>query len=386
MEYTGAGNLYKENVMTEAEVKRIPTSQDYEDPEGVEQGEPVDLGEYPIDSVLIRTENRTVYDVVRRMQKEQYILDPDFQRDFVWDSTRQSRLIQSALMRIPLPVFYLAEQPDGRVVVVDGLQRLTTFYRFLNDRFALSGLAESGAELNGKYFRDLPPKFQTRLEDTNLTLYLIDAKVPERARLDIFERVNSGVPLSRQQMRNCLYVGNATRWLKVQSQSEWFKRATTGSLNPDTMRDREAINRFCGFYLMGANTYKGDMDDFLRQTLEIMNGMSDEDLDTMTAAFELSMKNNYHVFDRYAFRKHTSQNEKRSVINIALFDVMSVQMTKYPESYVRSHKGHIQQLFYRLMNDDEFSTIITISTNSLSRVHRRFEIVDQVFQELPDAH
>jgi len=372
--------------MTEAEVKRVTTAQDDEELEGYDQEEPVDLGEYPIDSVLIRTENRTVYDVVRRMQKEQYILDPDFQRDFVWKSKKQSRLIQSALMRIPLPVFYLAEQPDGKIVVVDGLQRLTTFYRYLNDEFALSSLAESGADLNGKYFRDLPPKFQTRLEDTNLTLYLIDAKVPERARLDIFERVNSGVPLSRQQMRNCLYVGKATRWLKAQAQSEWFKEATTRSLNPDSMRDREAINRFCGFYLLGVDQYKGDMDDFLRQTLEHMNMLKDAELERMAEAFELSMKNNHHVFERYAFRKHTSQDGRRSVINIALFDVMSVQMTKYSEAYVRSHKGHIQQLFYRLMSDDEFSTIITISTNSLSRVHRRFEIVDQVFQELPDAH
>ncbi len=371
--------------MAEAEATQVTTLQNYEDPEGIEQGEPVDLGEYPIDSVLIRTENRTVFDVIRRMDKSQYILDPDFQRDFVWDATRQSRLIQSALMRIPLPVFYLAEQPDGRVVVVDGLQRLTTFYRYLNDRFALSGLADSGVDLNGKYFRDLPPKFQTRLEDTNLTLYLIDAKVPERARLDIFERVNSGVPLSRQQMRNCLYVGNATRWLKAQAQSEWFRKTTTGSLNPDTMRDREAINRFCGFYLLGAEKYKGDMDDFLRQTLEIMNGLEDVELDRMAEAFERSMKNNHHVFGRYAFRKHTSQHEKRSVINIALFDVMSVKMTEYSEAYVRTHRERIKQLFYQLMHNGDFSAAITISTNSLSRVSLRFDIVNRMFQELPNA-
>jgi uncharacterized protein with ParB-like and HNH nuclease domain len=97
-----------------------------EDIEGIDQIAG-DLGEYPIDSVLIRTENRTVFDVVRRMKKGQYILDPDFQREFVWDLDKQSKLIESALMRIPLPVFYLAEQDDGRIIVVDGLQRLTTF-------------------------------------------------------------------------------------------------------------------------------------------------------------------------------------------------------------------------------------------------------------------
>jgi hypothetical protein len=373
--------------MIDAEATLATASQHYEDPEGIEDsGESVDLGEYPIDSVLIRTENRTVFDVMRRMDKHQYVLDPDFQRDFVWDLTRQSRLIQSALMRIPLPVFYLAEQPDGRVVVVDGLQRLTTFYRYLNDTFPLSGLSDSGIELNGKYFDDLPPKFQNRLEDTNLTLYLIDAKVPERARLDIFERVNSGVPLSRQQMRNCLYVGKATRWLKAQAQSKWFKQATTSSLNPNTMRDREAINRFCGFYLLGVEKYRGDIDEFLATTLKHMNECDDAELERMAQAFALSMQNNYHVFDRYAFRKHNAQSERRSVINIALFDVLSVKMTEYSAAYVQQQKEHIKQLFYQLMGDDEFRAAITTSTNSLSRVKQRFALIDRVFEELPDAY
>ena len=184
-------------------------STSYEEPDGLD-AVGSSLGEYPIDSILIRSENRTVFEVVRRMRNNQYILDPDFQRDFVWDPEKQSKLIESALMRIPLPVFYLAEQIDGSVVVVDGLQRLTTFYRYLDNEFALRGLTGNSNNLNDYRFADLEPKLKTRLEDTNLTLYLIDSKVPEQAKLDIFDRVNSGVPLSRQQMRNCLYVGNAT--------------------------------------------------------------------------------------------------------------------------------------------------------------------------------
>lgn len=372
--------------MSDVKTRDQRPSQVYEEPEGIDYGDPGDLGEYPIDSVLIRTENRTVFDVMRRMEKNQFILDPDFQRDFVWDETRQSRLIQSVLMRIPLPVFYLAEQIDGRVVVVDGLQRLTTFYRYLNNKFALSGLDDAGVDLNGKYFKDLHPRFQNRIEDTNLTLYLIDSKVPERARLDIFERVNSGVPLSRQQMRNCLYVGKATRWLKTQAQSDWFQQATTGSLNPDTMRNREVINRFCGFLVLGIDAYKGDIDDFLASTLKHMNEMDDAELNNLAQMFERSMKNNAIVFGRYAFRKHTNERERRSVINVALFDVMSVRMTHYTEAYITKHAQHIKQLFYRLMHDGEFLAAITTSTNSLSRVTQRFEIMNRVFQELPDAY
>lgn len=358
-----------------------------EQPEDIEGIEPAtgDLGDYPIDSVLIRTENRTVFDVVRRMEKGQYILDPDFQREFVWDIDKQSKLIESAIMRIPLPVFYLAEQEDGKIVVVDGLQRLTTFHRFVEGKFALRGLKGSSASFNGAQFHDLAPKFQTRIEDTNLTLYLIDSKVPEQARLDIFDRVNSGVPLSRQQMRNCLYVGDATRWLREQARSDLFLKATGSSLNAKTMRDREAINRFCGFSIMGVEGYArvgGDMDEFLAKALRLMNLYAPGKLGELTGSFQLSMRNNYEVFSQHSFRKHIDPGQSRNVVNIALFDVFSVIMAGHDPAWVDERKQAIRELFYRLMGNEEFVRAISLGTNSLSNVRSRFSIAFEAFKEL----
>ena len=356
-----------------------------EDVEGLDANV-FDLGEYPIDSLLIRSETRTVFEVVRRIDQKQYILDPDFQREFIWDETKQSKLIESALMRIPLPVFYLAENPDGRVVVVDGLQRLSTFHRFLKNELALRGLKDNSEGLNKLRFRDLPPKLQNRLEDTQLILYLIDAKVPDRARLDIFERVNSGVALSRQQMRNCLYVGDATRWLRDQAQNEAFLQATDGGLNAKMMRDREAINRFCGFYLLGINGYKddkGDIDEFLARTLRKMNEMGRDRLNKQfTPVFERSMRNNYHVFGKQAFRKPKRIDGGRSIINIALFDVYSVLMTKFSEDFVIEHHDSFLHYFEQLQQDQEFVNAITISTNDVRNVVTRFEKIDKVHDDL----
>lgn len=355
-----------------------------EDIEGVEPGVG-DLGEYPIDSVLIRTENRTVFDVVRRMEKGQYVLDPDFQREFVWDIDKQSKLIESAIMRIPLPVFYLAEQEDGKIVVVDGLQRLTTFHRFVEGKFALRGLKGSSESFNGSFFDNLAPKFQTRIEDTNLTLYLIDSKVPEQARLDIFDRVNSGVPLSRQQMRNCLYVGDATRWLRAQAQSPMFLKATGNSLNAKTMRDREVINRFCGFYIMGVDGYArvgGDMDEFLANVLRLMNLHAPAKLQELEEKFQNSMRNNHEIFAQHAFRKHNSPDQSRNVINIALFDVFSVILADADPAWVDTHKQQIRDMFYGLMTNEEFVRAISLGTNSLVNVRSRFQIVREAFKEL----
>src|SRR5690606_8518088 len=77
--------------------------------EGYEPPTPGGWEGYPLDELAIRDERRTAMDVVRRIENNRFILDPEFQRDFVWDKTKQSRLIESILLRIPLPVFYVAE-------------------------------------------------------------------------------------------------------------------------------------------------------------------------------------------------------------------------------------------------------------------------------------
>ncbi len=90
-----------------------------------------------INSLLIRNENRTVHDVLRRIKGDRYVMNPDFQRDFIWSDEKQSKLIESVIMRIPLPVLYLAEDEEGRMIVVDGLQRLSTFKRFFDNDLKL---------------------------------------------------------------------------------------------------------------------------------------------------------------------------------------------------------------------------------------------------------
>jgi len=92
-----------------------------DDVEGVDSPESAGWGDYPLDSVFVRTDARTVRDVVMRINNDRYDLNPDFQRDYLWDVGKQSRLIESCVMRIPLPVFYVAEAKDGRIIVVDGL-------------------------------------------------------------------------------------------------------------------------------------------------------------------------------------------------------------------------------------------------------------------------
>jgi hypothetical protein len=356
---------------------------DGEDVEGLDRTSGDGWGEYPLDAVFVRTESRSVNEVVTRIQNQRYILDPEFQRDFVWPNPKQSKLIESCVMRIPLPVFYVAEAPDGRIIVVDGLQRLTTFARFLNDDLRLTGLAnvsEGVHMLEGKYFSDLPLNLQERVQDTQLTMYILDAKAPERARLDIFERVNSGEPLTRQQMRNALYNGRATQWLKVASQSNSFRSATGQSLNAKTMRDREAINRFCAFRLLGWRKYTtGDMDRFLAEGLGQLNKLTDEEMAELSKSFEQAMIVNRELFKDHAFRKSLAAGNfgaARSVINISLFEVCAVVMSALDFRAMHSKLEEIRTVIVGLLHDDEFAKAITYSTNSTAAVHKRFEALE----------
>lgn len=348
--------------------------------EGLGKDEDASFGDYPIDTVLIRNENRTVHDVLRRIEKGSFVMDPDFQRDFIWPEDKQSKLIESVLMRIPLPVFYLAENPKGQMVVVDGLQRLSTFQRFVNNEFRLK--LPDQAELNQKKFQDLSPKLQNRVEDCNLILYVIDAKVPIQALLDIFERVNSGLPLTRQQMRNCLYMGQATRFLKAEASSSLFLQATGGSLDATTMRDRELINRFCAFQLLGLDKYRGDMDSFLANALEIMNTFESFQVEKLSSEFRTSLKNNWTVFGKHAFRKHVPGQSSRNVFNASLWDVMTTGLSRYPEHLVEVRAEQLRSKVRFLLSDPSFVEAISLGTNQVNRVKCRFALTKAIFTEV----
>ena len=349
--------------------------------EGIGSPEDGELGAYPLDTMLIRTETRTVRDVLHRIEQGRFIMDPDFQRGFVWPVDKQSKLIESVAMRIPLPVFYVAENEDGKVVVVDGLQRLSTFKNFVVDGLRLR--LSSQPEIDGKQFDELSPKLQNRIEDCNLTLYIIDAKAPERARLDIFERVNGGVPLTRQQMRNCLNMGQATRFLKDEADRELFQKATGRSLNRAQMRDREFVNRFCGFQLIPLDDYRGDMDLFLSQTLKRMNLLEPDELGNLSVQLQTGLANNHNLFGRYAFRKHTAErSRRRGIINASLWDVMCTGLARYDVETVSAHKTVLLSAFYDMLANGDFDSTITLGTNQANRVRRRFEMTNAMLREV----
>jgi hypothetical protein len=351
--------------------------------EGYEAPEPGGWDGYPLDELAIRDERRTAVDVARRIAQGRFVMDPDFQRGFVWSTKKQSRLVESILLRIPLPTFYVAEDKSGRLIVVDGRQRLTTIQRFLKDELALE--LPDRDELHGKKFSGLDPRLQNRVEDCQLLFYIIDHAVPERARLDIFERVNGGEVLSRQQMRNAIYNGPATEFLRAEAETDLFKLATGGSLNTDKMQDREFVNRFVAFSLHPLESYKGDMDKWLGDGLLRLKELSIQDRDRLRYRFRQTLANNYAVFGKHAFRKHKAQDQGRSIVNAALFDVMAQGLADRSEGEVVQKAGQLRQALYQLFESTLFNKAITYGPNTPKEVRNRFEMTAAMFKTVFDA-
>lgn len=312
-------------------------------------------------------------------------ISPDFQRNFVWDPIRKSRLIESILLRIPLPVFYFSMDDNGMMRVVDGLQRLTTIRQFISGGFALQDL-EYLKELNGLRFpvtleqrkdttRFLNEKYVRRINTTQLSVNVIDATSPAPVKFDIFRRINTGGrPLNSQEMRNCLASGPLRATLNEMAQSEEFVKTTGGSVKTLRMQAQEMALRFMSFRRLveqngDFSRYNGQMDRWLDDASESFSRMSEATLKTYAEAYRVAMRNARYLFGRQAFRKvseKTTNDSQRSIINKALFTAWAVLLSFIPEQEIRERYkryGMIRPLGTTIDNDHEFARLLSYGTN-----------------------
>ena len=199
-----------------------------------------------------------VANIIERLKEGSIVLEPDFQRNpDLWDDGKQSRLIESLIIRIPLPSFYFDyDDASDKYIVVDGLQRLWAIRRFASldkidpDRLHLTGL-EYLKEYEGKIYEELPVTFQRRIREQTFTAYVIRPGTPESVRNSIFTRINTGgLQLTPAEIKNSVYRGQAADLLRELAHSDAFVKATRGKVQSTSMTDCEFVNRFLAFYLL----------------------------------------------------------------------------------------------------------------------------------------
>jgi len=329
------------------------------------------------EEVDIREDPQSVYEWARKLDRGMLIIDPEFQRNLVWKPEQKSQFIESVLVNIPLPPLYVNQRSDGKYIVVDGLQRTTTLIDFVKDQFALSEL-KLLKDLNGRRFTDLKPQEQARIEDRKLLIYVIKPSVPLPMVYDIFHRINTGgTQLTRQEIRNCFYIGKATRLLKELSEKDYFRRAIDNGISPKRMKDREAILRYLAFKLQDYKVdYKNDMDAFLGEAMKKINQMSLEEIESLKSDFERVMKRTYEFFGKNNFRLPT--NSSRGRINIALMEAVSYFFSKKSDQFLDKHEQTIKVNFQHLLENAEFTNTVRFATGDKRRVIERFALAQQI--------
>ncbi len=341
---------------------------------------------YDPDLIIVDYKPFPIFQVMRKIKQGQINLHPEFQRHFVWDQTRQSRLIESVLIRIPLPAFYLDVASTTKWSVIDGLQRLSTLDRFCNKNELRLKNLEFLTEQKDKTFEELPLSLQTRIEDTHLNLYLIDPRTPIDVKFNIFRRINTGgLVLTAQEIRHSLFQGVATKFLNDLAKSEEFKKATANPALAKRMNDRECVLRFLAFFLTSYTEYRSPLDGFLSEAMLAINKIDEQTLAGLRKTFLEAMRKAADVFDNYAFRKMYAKNGRKYPFNKSLFEVWSVCLAKHDFEKLHVCKGEIVQEFVNLMNNDndaEFAKAISFGTGSSTSVNKRFSTIENLLKRV----
>jgi len=337
----------------------------------------------------VKEEARTVYadkldldvaTICNRIQQGELILQPEFQREYVWDDTKASRFIESILMQIPTPVIYLAEDEEGKQLTIDGHQRLKSIYRFWSNDFPLKNLTVF-KELNGKYFRDLDKKYQRALLNGVIRTILIRRESDNDIKFELFERLNTGsVHLNAQELRNCIYLGPYNNLIKELAADKDFL-ALLGLKEPDKrMRDRELVLRFFAFYHTPFYQYKPPMKKFLNDEMEKYRKISEEEANKLRAIFKKSVELTKTVFGENAFKRFVAGTEHNpdgyweGRVNRALYDIVMFGFTIYEKRQIVPHADAIrEELIWLMTHDEDFIRSITVSTDKREHVNIHFK-------------
>lgn len=342
--------------------------------------------------IKISTKQIVIEQLVARIRHKEIDLAPEFQRlRGIWKRDRKSRLIESLLLRIPLPVFYVGADKYDNWAVVDGLQRMSTIYDYVNNDYALVNM-EYLDKLNGKRYDDLPRALQRRIGETQIGVNVIEPGTPGEVMFNIFHRINTGgMKLNGQEIRHALNPGPVREFLRSLADSDEFRAATDGGISKTRMADRDCVLRFLAFHMTPWEDYSAnDVDGYMGNAMKEINSMSSSERDSIAGDFKKSMRAARDIFGNDAFRKRYRPEDMRNQVNRALFGAWSVGLARRSAEDIErlvQNREAVRRRFTELLNSDtEFDGAISYSTGTPRRVRKQFQAVDNLIEEcLGDA-
>jgi len=357
---------------------------------------------HPFDPQVIKIIHESVNlgSLIENLENNEIDLSPAFQRKSgLWSNIQKSRLIESLILGLPLPTFFFADETrfneitgnnKSILLVVDGLQRLCTIQEFVIDKtLKLSNLEFLHDSHDGKKYDDLSREEQRKIKGSRITTSIIEEGNPPLVKFIIFRRINTGgLTLNEQEIRHALNQGLPADFLQDLAVSKEFIEATDGVIKTDRMLDREFINRFLAFYILGYDEkYSGDIELFLANGLNAINLENKNTIKDIKESFTRSMKCAITIFGNDAFRKPRSEkNQRRKALSKAIFDTLSVNLAKLTQAEVDVlilHKSTFLDKFNRLfLEDTEFFNSVSNATGTPKHVFFRFKKIREIILEV----
>ena len=315
-------------------------------------------------------------------------LQPEYQRKYVATKNIASKLIESILMDVPIPVIYLAEEQDGTYSVIDGQQRLTSFLSFMSGKyqngeiFKLTGLKVL-KELNRKTFAGLEGEEKNKIRKTTLHTIVIKKESNEDVKFSIFERLNTGsIRLNEDEIRNTVFRGNYINLLKELEENKIFHEVVQKENFKKRMIYRGMILRFLALSEKSYLNYQPSMKLFCNKELRDNRHLTDEKSDEYRKRFLHCIDLVKVVFGSTAFRRYTPMTREKEKgnwtatrINMALFDIQMCGFVNYSKNSILSKADYIREAILELMtNNQDFIDSILIQTSNKEVLKKRFKI------------
>jgi len=345
----------------------------------------------PFSTKDIKVTNATIAlsSLISRLEHDEIDLNPDFQRnELLWDRTKMSRLVESILLKLPLPVFYFDVSNPDRWIVVDGLQRLSTLKKFVVDKKLKLYNLEFLTNLNDSNYEVLDRNLKRIIDETQIVTYQIEAQTPKEVRYSIFNRINTGgLSLNAQEIRQALnQKGVGVKFLKEVCETNDFKNIV--GVSSKRMLDRELVLRFVAFKLTNYKEFTfNNMGDFLDKTMEKLDEITDaEQLSNMKSdLIETLIFSEKILGDKHRFSRSIANGNKTKTLNRSLYDVITVCFSELKnKDLFLTNKGIFINKFKSLLENETsvFSKSITEGTSSRNAIETRFNIMNTLIQEV----
>ncbi|MEN3748286.1 DUF262 domain-containing protein [Sphingomonas sp. HF-S3] len=301
------------------------------------------------------------------------ILDPDFQRKYKWDKDgwgRASKFIESCLMRIPLPSCYFAENDNRAHLVIDGVQRITTIIKFMNDEFALEGMTVF-PDLEGKRFSQLGA-LAADFESTTIRCVVLRNENPRELIAEIFSRLNKGaVELSDQEIRHALFAGPFDDLLIELSDNSIianFKVGKKGKSDKNSRESEELVLRYFAFRETGGD-YSDNLTKFLDRFMEQSLQFDDNRIEELRDEFIRSVSACSIIFDQDEIFTDISSNRRRQ--GVVYYDLLMGSLGNIPQETLISRRDEIRDAFRKLCASEEFTRLTAGGLQRKTSIARR---------------